>query len=41
MQNFDEGGFLDGVLAGEVSVPSSGAAEPFVDLDDVADVAML
>ena len=40
MQNFNEGGFLEGVLAGEVSVPGSGAPEPFVDLDDVADVAL-
>lgn len=40
MQNFNEGGFMEGVLAGEVSVPDSGAPEPFVDLDDVADVAV-
>ena len=38
-QNFSEGGLLEGVLAGEVSVPASGAGEPFVDLEDVADVA--
>ncbi|MBY6144797.1 NmrA family transcriptional regulator [Mameliella alba] len=38
-QNFSEGGFLDGILAGEVAVPTSGAPEPFVDLEDVADVA--
>ncbi len=39
-QNFSEGGFRDSVLAGEVTVPTSGAAEPFVDLEDVADVAV-
>ena len=40
MLNFSEGGFLPGVLAGEVAVPDSGAPEPFVDLEDVADVAV-
>ena len=40
MQNFSEGGFLDGVMAGEVSAPDSGAKEPWVDLEDVADVAV-
>ncbi|WP_428526169.1 NAD(P)H-binding protein [Roseibium sp.] len=40
MQNFSEGGFLDDVLAGEVSAPDSGAGEPWVDLEDVADVAV-
>lgn len=39
-QNFSEGGFRDSVLAGEVAVPTSGAGEPFVDLEDVADVAV-
>lgn len=40
MQNFSEGGFLEGVPAGEVSAPDSGANEPWVDLEDVADVAV-
>ena len=40
MQNFSEGGFLESVLAGEVSAPDSGAKEPWVDLEDVADVAV-
>lgn len=40
MQNFNEGGFLESVLAGEVSAPDSGAKEPWVDLEDVADVAV-
>lgn len=39
MQNFSEGGFVDGVLGGEVSAPDSGCPEPWVDLEDVADVA--
>ena len=34
--HFNDGGFVEGVIAGTVSVPDSGAAEPFVDLDDVA-----
>ncbi|QFT99901.1 NAD(P)H azoreductase (plasmid) [Roseovarius sp. THAF8] len=40
MQNFSEGGFLDSVMSGEVSAPDSGAPEPWVDLEDVADVAV-
>lgn len=40
MQNFNEGGFLEDVLSGEVSAPDSGAKEPWVDLEDVADVAV-
>jgi uncharacterized protein YbjT (DUF2867 family) len=40
MQNFSEGGFLGPVLSGEVTAPDSGAPEPWVDLDDVADVAV-
>ena len=40
MENFSEGGFLDGVESGVVSVPVRGTREPFVDLDDLADVAV-
>lgn len=40
MQNFSEGGFLEDVLSGTVSAPDSGAKEPWVDLEDVADVAV-
>lgn len=40
MQNFSEGGFLEDVLSGTVSAPDSGAKEPWVDLEDVADVAI-
>jgi uncharacterized protein YbjT (DUF2867 family) len=39
-QNFDEGLFLDAVLAGEIAVPAGDVGEPFVDVDDVADVAV-
>jgi len=39
-QNFSEGYLLDGVLAGEVALPVGPVPEPFVDVDDVADVAV-
>ncbi|HEX3287613.1 MAG TPA: NAD(P)H-binding protein [Mycobacterium sp.] len=39
-QNFDEGAWLDEVLAGAVSLPVDDAQEPFVDVDDVADVVV-
>lgn len=39
-QNFSEGGFLDGVRAGELALPVGDVAEPFVDADDIADVAV-
>jgi uncharacterized protein YbjT (DUF2867 family) len=38
-QNFSESFLLDAVLAGEVALPVGGVPEPFVDLEDVADVA--
>ena len=38
-QNFDEGYLLDPILAGEVALPAGDVGEPFVDLDDVAEVA--
>lgn len=41
MQNFSEGLLRDAVLAGGFGLPAPGSAvEPFVDLDDVADVAV-
>jgi uncharacterized protein YbjT (DUF2867 family) len=40
MQNFSEGHFLDAVLAGELAVPVSTVVEPFVDVDDIADIAV-
>src|SRR5918992_6253991 len=39
-QNFSEGGFLDFVLAGDVTLPAGDTPEPFVDVDDIADVAV-
>ena len=39
-QEFSESFFLEPVLAGELPVPRANAAEPFVDADDVADVAV-
>jgi len=39
-QNFSEGAFLDMVLAGAVTLPAGDVPEPFVDADDIADVAV-
>jgi uncharacterized protein YbjT (DUF2867 family) len=39
-QNFSEGAFADFVLAGEVTLPAGDTPEPFVDVDDIADVAV-
>jgi uncharacterized protein YbjT (DUF2867 family) len=39
-QNFSENYFLDLVLEGEVAVPAGDIEEPFVDAEDVADVAV-
>ncbi len=38
-QNFSEGYLIDGVLAGEIALPAGAVVEPFVDADDIADVA--
>jgi uncharacterized protein YbjT (DUF2867 family) len=38
-QNFSEGFFADGVAAGEVVLPATSVPEPFVDVEDIADVA--
>jgi uncharacterized protein YbjT (DUF2867 family) len=38
-QNFSEGYLLEPVLSGEVALPARQVGEPFVDADDVADVA--
>ena len=38
-QNFSENYLLDPILAGEVALPVGDVAEPFVDADDIADVA--
>ena len=39
-QNFSEGAFFDMVLAGEIALPAGEVGEPFVDADDIADVAI-
>ena len=38
-QNFSEGDFLELVLAGELALPVGAVPEPFVDVEDIADVA--
>lgn len=40
MQNFTEGQFLPAVLDREIALPVDGVPEPFVDCDDIADVAV-
>ena len=40
-QNFDEGEFHELVLAGEVTLPAGDVLEPFIDIDDLADVVAL
>lgn len=39
-QNFSEAAFLDMVLAGTITLPAGDQLEPFVDVDDIADVAV-
>jgi uncharacterized protein YbjT (DUF2867 family) len=39
-QNFSEDYWRDYVLAGEVALPAGDTPEPFVDVDDIADVAV-
>jgi uncharacterized protein YbjT (DUF2867 family) len=39
-QNFSEDYMLDHVLGGEVALPAGDIAEPFIDADDIADVAV-
>jgi uncharacterized protein YbjT (DUF2867 family) len=39
-QNFSEGVFADGLREGELALPVGDVGEPFVDLEDVADVAV-
>ncbi|ADB49335.1 NmrA family protein [Conexibacter woesei DSM 14684] len=38
-QNFSESFMLEPVLAGELALPAGDVAEPFVDVDDIAEVA--
>ena len=37
-QNFSEGYLVESVLSGEVALPAGNVPEPFVDVDDIADV---
>jgi len=39
-QNFDEGMLHGPVLGGEIAFPAGDVAEPFIDADDIADVAV-
>lgn len=39
-QNFSESFFLEPILAGEVALPVSDIREPFIDVDDIADVVV-
>jgi uncharacterized protein YbjT (DUF2867 family) len=39
MQNFSESYFADGLAAGELALPAGDVPEPFVDAEDIADVA--
>lgn len=38
-QNFSEGAFTEMVLAGRITLPAGEVPEPFVDVDDIAEVA--
>ncbi|MBF6328697.1 NAD(P)H-binding protein [Nocardia transvalensis] len=38
-QNFSEGAFVDYIRAGEVALPAGAVPEPFIDVEDIADVA--
>ncbi len=40
-QNFSEGAFVDMVSAGQITLPAGDTPEPFVDADDIAEVAVL
>ena len=39
-QNFSEGAFYDMVMAGQITLPAGNVTEPFVDVDDIAEVAV-
>jgi len=39
-QNFSEGAFVEMVQAGQIALPAVDTPEPFVDVDDIADVAV-
>lgn len=39
-QNFSEGAFVDMVNAGQITLPAGNTPEPFIDVDDIADVVV-
>jgi len=39
-QNFSENFLVDSVIAGEVALPAGNVPEPFIDVEDIADVAV-
>jgi uncharacterized protein YbjT (DUF2867 family) len=39
-QNFSEGAFAESIAAGELALPVDSIGEPFVDVEDIADVAV-
>jgi uncharacterized protein YbjT (DUF2867 family) len=39
-QNFSEGAFVEMVQAGKIALPAGNTPEPFIDVDDIADVAV-
>jgi uncharacterized protein YbjT (DUF2867 family) len=39
-QDFSEGAFLEGILAGDLALPAGEVREPFVSADDIADAAV-
>lgn len=39
-QNFSEGAFVEMVLSGKITLPAGDTPEPFVDVDDIAEVAI-
>ena len=40
MQNFSEGFMIEGILNGKLMLPAGDISEPFIDVDDIADVAV-
>jgi uncharacterized protein YbjT (DUF2867 family) len=39
-QNFSEGHMVEGILAGHLELPAGPVREPFIDIDDIADIAV-
>ncbi len=40
MQNFSENFMIEGILNGELALPAGDIVEPFIDIDDIAEVAV-